>query len=159
METESRTVLIAGTHSPTRAVALELTLRDCLERNGWGERFDLAVVGVGSGAGSVPQADLRTLREAGLGEPRSSCPDLDQSQDLLRGVLALVTEDEATTAALIRYRELGRADLVRLDEAFPEFAKEYTGDLANTLEGFVEAAPELLRRVLAGAAAEFAVEI
>jgi hypothetical protein len=161
---EKKKILVAGSRNPARAAALELALRDCVERNGWGERFAVHAVGMGAGAGRLPARDITVLLAAGLGEPVKACSDFENSPDLLTGVCAVVAEDERTAAHLIGYKELGRADLVRLDEAFPEFARAPAGnvdddsgrDLSSDLTAFVEVAPELLRLVLANLASEFA---
>jgi hypothetical protein len=145
-----KTVMVVGSSSPARNAALELALRDCVERHGWGERVGIAGGGLGAGAGSVAVGDGSLLADAGLGTPLSAFPDLDLDRTLLGAAATVVAEDEATARRLVGYRELGRADLIRVDEVFPELAPSTERSLAEDLSAFVDAAPELLRRVIAG---------
>src|SRR5207253_6872883 len=76
VDASRKVILVASASSPDRAIALERLLAAAATRSGWGERLEIRVGGIDSGAGRLSDAGTAALRQLGIDAEGSVCPDL-----------------------------------------------------------------------------------
>ena len=155
MNVTRKVILVASATSPDRAIALERLLGAAAARAGWGERLEIRVGGIESGAGRLSDAGTAALKALGIDAEGSVCPDLDRRPQLLenaaivvcdRGDVAdvLVDWDEAGSATFFCVSELADADDNGDEDALP---------IGDEVRGYESRIDEVLRRTVSSSAA------
>ena len=146
-------ILVASASSPDRAIALERLLAAAATRSGWGERLEIRVGGIDSGAGRLSDAGTAALRQLGIDAEGSICPDLDRRPQLLANAAIVVCDRGDVADVLIDWDEAGDATFVCMSELDGSDSAEDAPAIGDEVRGYESHIDEVLRRSVAGRAA------
>jgi hypothetical protein len=155
VDASPKVILVASASSPDRAIALERLLAAAATRSGWGERLEIRVGGIDSGAGRLSDAGTAALRALGIDAEGSVCPDLDRRPQLLTNAAIVVCDRGDVADVLVDWDEAGDATFVCVSELDGRGADGDEDALAigDEVRGYESHIDEVLRRSVAGRAA------
>ncbi|HXC50871.1 MAG TPA: hypothetical protein VN634_08310 [Candidatus Limnocylindrales bacterium] len=156
MDTTRKVILVASASSPDRAIALERLLGAAAARSGWGERLEIRVGGIESGAGRLSDAGTAALKALGIDAEGSICPDLDRRPQLLENAAIVVCDRGDVADVLVDWDEAGEATFVCVSELADSDDGSDDEDalpIGDEVRGYESRIDEVLRRTVADSAA------
>ena len=149
---EARAVVVVGTRTASRSVAMATLLQDCIERHGWSERLRVTVGGLGAGAGRADATDIGMLARDGFVPITGVCKDVGKDQTLLEDAACLVVASAEDAQLFLEWPQAEGKHVL----AFTDYVDESAWAIESADSGFrdfmdeiQQATPSLLRALVA----------